>query len=276
MEIEFNDLLYAQNNNINEGIIYLNQVNYKFTSGNIYALIGDAREVVGRLLVLDKRPTKGELKIDGTVIKKTAKVDNLDELKKSLVFIDFSAKYKFAKESFLDELRFLLGNRRISKDVKELAINSLIMVGLDASYIERNLWELSTSESKKVLLALNLCLNPKVLVLKDLEYGLIYKERIKLKRLLLKLKNYNKVIFIISRDVEFLFDLVNKVLVFDEGQLVLDGDKNAFYEKIIYEYLDEAKIIEFIKYVNSKKHNILPYTDIKELIKGIFRDVESK
>ncbi len=275
MEIEFNELLYAQNNNINEGKIYLNEISYKFKSGHIYGLVGDANEVVGKLVVLDKRPTKGELKVDGVVIKKTAKIDNIDEIKRGLVYIDFSAKYKFAKESFLDELRFLLDSRRISKDVKNYALNSLIMVGLDESYLERNLWDLSTSESKKVLLALNLCLNPKVMVIKDLEYGLVYKERVKLKRLLLKLKTrYNKMIFVISRNVEFLFDLVDKILIFNKGELVLDGDKDDFYNEVLYEYLDKPKIVEFIKYANSKNHNILPYTDNKELLKGIFRDVE--
>ena len=34
------------------------------------------------------------------------------------------------------------------------------------------------------------------------------------------------------------------------------------------------KIIEFIKYANEKGHQIEHYTDIKELIKGIYRDVE--
>ena len=277
MEIEFKDLLYAQNNNVVSGYVYLKEFNYIFKSGVAYALLGDASEVVAKLAVLDKRPTKGSVLVNGNVIKKTAKIENFEEIKKDLVYIDFASKYKFVKNNFRDELVFWLNRKKMIKNVDKLAVQSLMMVGLDETFLDKNLWNLSSAESKKVLLALNLCLNPKVLVIKDIDYGLVYKDRLNIKRLLIKLKSrYDKMLFILSSNCDFLIDLVDKVLVINNGEIILDGNKDVFYNNLLYKYIKKPKIIEFIKYANNKGHELLPYTDIKELIKAIYRDVENK
>lgn len=276
MEIEFQDLVYAANNNLTSGKVFLNEINYCFKAGNIYAIGGDADFVVGQLITLDKRPTKGAVLINNKAIKKTAKIDNIDSIKKDLVYIDFLAKYKFAKETFLEELTFLLNSKSLHKDIVKYGVDALKMVGLSEDYVNYSLWELSSSEEKKVLLALYLCMNPKVLVLKNVDYGFCEKDLRGIKRLLIKLKRYNKIIVIIGAKVEFLFGLVDKVLIFDNGSLVLEGEKDIFYNNRLYEYMAMPKIVEFILYANKRGHKILNYTDIKELLKGIYRDVSDR
>jgi hypothetical protein len=70
-----------------------------------------------------------------------------------------------------------------------------------------------------------------------------------------------------------MFNLVDNVFLFRRGKLVIDGDKDIFYDDRLYKYMEMPKIVEFTKYVNSLGHNILEYTDFKELIKEIYRNV---
>lgn len=117
--------------------------------------------------------------------------------------------------------------------------------------------------------------NPEVLILENFEKGLIFREREYFRKLFLKLKNkFKKTIILIGTDLTFLFDIVDKVYVINKGKLVLSGDKDIFYEDKLYKYVEMPKIVEFTKYVHQNGHDILEYTDIKELIKELYRNVK--
>ena len=278
MEVVFKEVMYMKDGKKDSGYIFLNSLNYKFLRGNIYAFLGDASDLVGRLLVMDKRPSKGTVVMDGNTISKTTKIDNLEEIRRNFRYIDFNNKFSFIKNTFEEEVKFLLkGTSRLDK-VDFLIEKSLIMVGLDIQFKDRELFTLSNSETKKILLAVNLCLNPKVMVLKDFDKGLTYKDKEHFKRLLRKIKDkYNKLIVIISDDVNFLYNFVDKVLVFDEGIIIYDESKELLLDNKLYEFADVPKTIEFINHVNSKKNKDFElYLEPKEVLKAVFRDIDNK
>mgnify|MGYP003293078576 CR=1 FL=1 len=78
-------------------------------------------------------------------------------------------------------------------------------------------------------------------------------------------------IILLSRKLEFLFDVVDKVYVINKGKLVYDGNQSIFYEDELYRYIEMPKIVEFTKYLHNEGHPILEYTDFKELIKELYR-----
>ncbi len=276
MGVVFDDLVYAKNNNISKGHIYLKSINYKFDCGRVYGFIGDASIIVGKLLVLDKRPSKGHINVNGVSISKTSKVGNIDEIRGNLKFVDFNERYIFVENNIVDELKQFIKNRS-NEEIRLRAVKALEMVGLDNSYIDINLYSLSSTLYKKIYLAIILCMNPKVLVLNDFDKGLCDKDKIFFKRLFVKLSTrYNKLVVIISTDVRFMIDLVNEIVVFDEGSVVLSGDKGLFYNEKLYNYIDKPSIIDFTNYVNDKDIGILEYTDVKELLKDIYRNLENK
>jgi len=71
-----------------------------------------------------------------------------------------------------------------------------------------------------------------------------------------------------------MFDLVDKIHVINNGKLVISGGKEIFYDNDLYKYVEMPKIVEFTKYTQDCGHNILEYTDIKELIKELYRNVK--
>ncbi len=153
-------------------------------------------------------------------------------------------------------------------------VQSVKIVGLDETYWDRDPNELSIVEKKKGDLASVISYNPNVIVLDNFERGLSYREREYFRKLFLKLKNkFDKTIILISNDVSFLFDIVDKVHVINKGKLVLSDGKDIFYNNNLYKYTKIPKIVEFTKYVESCGYDIKKCTDIKELIKELYRNV---
>ena len=94
------------------------------------------------------------------------------------------------------------------------------------------------------------------------------------KRLFLRLKNkYDKTFIIITKDVTFLFDIVDKVTVINKGNIILSEGKEIFYNSNLYRFINMPKIIEFTRYAESEGHDIKKCLDIKELIKELYRNV---
>ena len=72
--------------------------------------------------------------------------------------------------------------------------------------------------------------------------------------MLRKLKsNYNKNIIIVSDNISYFLDTLDEYIIFNNGKVVVTGDKKDLYNEDLSNYLD-----------------------INELIKGIYRSVEGK
>ena len=161
-----------------------------------------------------------------------------------------------------------------TENVVKHVVQSLRIVGLDETYLDRDPNELSSVEKKKVELATVISYNPEVIILDNFELGLSYREKEYFRKLFLKLKNkYNKTIILITNNVEFLFDIVDAVHVIYKSKLVISEGKEIFYNSNLYKYVNIPKIIEFTKYAESKGYDIKKCTDIKELIKELYRNV---
>ena len=101
-------------------------------------------------------------------------------------------------------------------------VQSLKIVGLDETYLDRDPNELSYVEKKKVQLASIMSYNPELLILDNIDRGLTFRDKEYFRKLFYKLKNkYDKTIILITIDVSFLFDVVDKVEVINKGNLVL-------------------------------------------------------
>ena len=111
--------------------------------------------------------------------------------------------------------------------------------------------------------------------MENFEKGFNEKERDYFRKLLLKLKNnFKKTIIVITDELNFLFELVDKFHVINKGELVYNGDKKSFFDDELYNFVKMPKIVEFIKYAKNEGHNILEYTDTKELLKELYRCVK--
>jgi len=275
MEIIFNQLTFIENKKTSSEKKYFDEVNMVINNSSIVGIKMDYNDILGDLLMVIKRPTKGEIKLDNIVIKRTTHINNINALRRKVGIVPFE-NFVFLKKTVKDEIKNAMANYGYkTKNIAKHIADSLMIVGLDESYLNRDPNTLSFVEKKKVNFALAMSYNPEVLVIESFDKGLTFREREYFRKLFLKLKNkYNKTIILVNSELPFMFDIVDKYIVINKGKVVISGDKDIFYEDKLYKYVELPKIVEFIKYVNNQGHAILEYTDIKELIKGLYRDVK--
>lgn len=272
MEIIFNKLSYTEKGI--KDIKLLDNINVVIPSGSIVVFLGDYLDIIAKLLFVLKRPSTGELKLNDVIIKRTSHINHIELLRSKIGYV--SNSLLFIKTIVKDEIKEVMKNYNYkTKNVSKHIVDSLKMVGLDESYIDREINTLSYTEKKRLELAIILSYNPEVIVLDDFFKGFNYKDKEYFRKLFLKLKNkYQKTVIMITNDLASTFELVDKVYVINKGKLVISGGKEVYYQDKLYQYTDLPKIVEFTKYAQEQGHDILEYTELKELIKELYRNVK--
>lgn len=178
-----------------------------------------------------------------------------------------------------EEITFALEkyNYKINELEKRIT-DSLKMVGLPVSYLDNAPKSLSSGEKVLLSLAVTLALNPKLLIIDDIDAYLDDIKEEYLIKILKKIKNnYQKTIIIFSDNIDFILKLVDNYIVLKKGKITSFGTNKDLiknYDKIKSAHIEVPKIIEFINTVKKKKNIDLELTtDIKELMKDIYRNV---
>ncbi len=258
MAIKYNDVSYKDSKTI------LSDINLEIGEKTITSIMGKSGsgkttliEMISDLIF----PTQGNIDI------------SFKNKKIGIVFQNATDQF------FLDtvEKEISFGIKHLNKSVsniKKHILESLVMVGLDETYLNRNPFSLSNGEKKKVAIASVLCINPKILILDEPTIGLDNESINRLIRLLKLLKNrYNKTIIVVTKDSEFAHKISDKVVILYNGKIVLSGNKYDVFTQDVEKYgLKKPKIIEFEQLARNKKNVRLLYRDeINDLMKDIYR-----
>ena len=157
-------------------------------------------------------------------------------------------------------------------DIEERIGKALKIAGLSDKILLKALDQISSSELKKIQLAIICVQNPKTIVVEFFEKALNKIERNNIKLLFKNLhKKYNKNIIVVTDNMEYLLDLTNKWYIFNEifEEISLD---DIFNNKLEANFV-APKIIEMINYLNEQGIKIGKYIDVKDLLKAIYREV---
>lgn len=157
---------------------------------------------------------------------------------------------------------------------EERLLSSFSFVNLSKDKLKQKINTLSSSEKIKVELAILFILNKDVLVLYQFDKYFMEKEIFFFKKLLKKLvSRYHKTIVCVDTSCSFMLDFVERYVVLTEHNGIKVLGKDDVFSPFFERYIGSAPIVKFVKYVNKNQQRIKPYTDIKELIKEIYREV---
>lgn len=277
MEIKYNKASYVCTDNATYIKTILSNINLEIKQETITAIMGNSGsgkttlvEMLDGLVI----PTSGSIEVGNNLINKENQ-KKIDNVRNKIGIVFQNSVDQFFMDTVEKEISFAVKhlNKKI-KDVKKHVIDSLIMVGLDESYLNRNPFSLSSGEKKKVAIASVLCINPKIIILDEPTIGLDNESVDNLINLLKRLKTrYQKTIIIVSKDSDFIHKIADKVVILYEGKIVLSGTKYDVFTQNIEQYgLKKPKIIEFEQLVRNKKNIRLLYRDeINDLMKDIYR-----
>ena len=169
---------------------------------------------------------------------------------------------------------YILDHIKKYSDTKKI-LEALKIVNLNEDYLLKKSNDLSNSEYNKLRLASDLVNNDKLIILDYFDKGLCYREKEYFKRLFRKLsKNYGITFYIKTNDFSFCIDLVDEYLIFDGNKIIKNILKKDIYKEEAYKYYDKHNLIDFV--LKSRKYNHLldNYTDSKDVLKAIYRELE--
>ena len=146
-----------------------------------------------------------------------------------------------------------------------------IFSSLEISYslLKKKIKQLSKGQFKLVLFVYVLLNNKNTIVFDYFDKGLSYKYK---KRIINYLKGkYNGTLIAISNDILFLNMLCNNIIVFEDGNIVFNGEFLDLYKSRVK--LNYPEIIKFIRLANKNKAKLSYNYDNKELLKDIYRSL---
>lgn len=256
-------------------IRYTINPNYTFTITNS-EIIGIAtsnhQDIINYLSLRTKE--KIEVLIDNQKISS----DELELLKRKIVIVTESSPLSFV-ETVEDYMDYIIKKEILTmKNPIKKKEDSLKIVGLNPTYLQRKIRTLSKSERHQIDLAVSLLSNPTILVLDNpFAYLDLHQEK-KFITLLQRLKDqHKKTIIIISDDPNKLYKYTNRMLFIKNNQVILSSPTNEAYTRVDYlkrHRFSIPSIIELTyKAKKEKGAKIIYHKDIRDIIKDIYKHV---
>lgn len=179
-------------------------------------------------------PTEGEVEIFGSkVTSKRDKKTNYNMLRKHVGLVFQFPEYQLFEETVEKDIMFgPLNFHTPLEKAKAIARETLNLVGLDESYLNRNPFNLSGGEKKRVAIAGILAFDPDILVLDEPTSGLDPQGKIQMMELFKDIQaKTGKSIIIITHDMDLVYEHASRVIVLYDGELVYDETPSQLFKR---------------------------------------------
>lgn len=199
----------------------------------------------------------GEVVVFDKTLSNNKKIKLKDTRKRVGLVFQFPEAQLF-DETVLKDVSFGPKNFGLDNPV-ELAKKALSVVGIDESLYEKNPFNLSGGQMRRVAIAGILASNPDILVFDEPTVGLDPEGRKELLSLLKKInEEYHKTIILVTHDMDIVASVAKRVVVLKGGMIAYDGDKTSLFknDELLKECsLDYPNTIKILKEIK-KKFNI--------------------
>lgn len=219
--------------------------------------------------------------VEGSLLYNKNKIDknNKNEYYRKISYISEEFEKLPNINTVKENMEFVIEYYRLQiKDINKKMKDSLKIVGLEDSYLNRLLSTLSKSELKLIQIAISLLSNPEVLILEEPFLDLDNKNEKKIYLLLVRLKEqYQKLIILGSRDSNMLHKYTTKMIFIKNNEILLEGPTEEVYQRVDFLKRNGFSIPEIImltyKANKEKNANIDYHKDIRDIIKDIYKHV---
>ena len=264
MEIEYIDYKYNDND----------VLNFIIKHKEINGILGKKYQELIDMLKIRKN-YQGTIKINGEVIDK----NNIQTINKKISIVKKEFDYTHFNNTVYDLMNSEINRKHLKLKNREKKTNdSLIIVGLDETYLNRQINTLSTSEIKIIQLAIALLSNPEVLIIEDIfKYSDKNWEK-KVIMLLQKIKEqYHKTIIIASEESEEIYKYTSNLIIYKNGKIIATGNTYELMQRVDFlkkNRIHIPRIVEFTYLAKKKKNIKIDYhKDVRDIIKDIYKHV---
>lgn len=213
-------------------------INLEIGDKSFTALVGhtgSGKSTILQLLNGLNVPTAGRVVIDDTVI--TARSDNKDikHVRKKVGLVFQFAESQVFDETVLKDVSFGPQNFGVSREEAEkIAREKLQLVGISEDLFERNPFELSGGQMRRVAIAGILAMEPEILVLDEPTAGLDPAGRKELMEIFQSLHKDGMTIVLVTHLMDDVADFADFVYVLEQGRIVKSGQPKEVFQDITF------------------------------------------
>ncbi|BAK81756.1 ATP-binding cassette domain-containing protein [Candidatus Arthromitus sp. SFB-rat-Yit] len=228
MSIEFKEVGYTYFKKTPFEKKVLHNINFKINTGDFISIIGhtgSGKSTLIQLMNLLLNGFEGDIIIDSVNVNKN-KVNKTD-IRRKFGFAFQYPEYQFFEDTIYKDIAFSLKIRGEDEELIESKVRKAMdMVFLDFDkYRDKNPFDISGGEKRKVSLASILVLNPSYIILDEPTVGLDPKSCEEFELIIKNLnKQFNKTIIMVTHIMDLVFSISNKVMILDKGRIVEFGD----------------------------------------------------
>ena len=213
---------------------FIDNLDLKIDDGEMVGIIGNTgcgKSTFIRLIAGLIKSDSGKIIIDGDDI--TNKKFNKKILRRKLGIVFQFPEMQLFEQTIEKDIFFGLKQYKLTYDEKyKRAKEAFELLGLDFERIkDKSPLALSGSEKRKVAVAGILVCKPKYLIFDEPIAGLDCNSRDSFMKLLLALKQNGTTIIIISHNTDYLAEYADRILVMDNGKIVLDDKPNEIFNQ---------------------------------------------
>ncbi|MCE1252828.1 MAG: energy-coupling factor ABC transporter ATP-binding protein [Anaerolineae bacterium] len=226
MNIKVENLVYQYP----DGTPALNGISFEVNSGERVALVGEngsGKTTLARHLNGLLHAQRGKVWVgDWLTGQKSAAV-----MAQRVAFVFQNPDEQLFCRSVRDEVAFAPKNFRfVTKEVDRFVEEALFMLGLNA-LADQNPRDLGLSFRKRVTIACAIAMQTPILIFDEPTAGLDAAEQDLLSEVFKRLHQAGKTLLIISHDMDYLSEQVDRFILLKEGQLLLDAPGRIFFNQ---------------------------------------------
>lgn len=252
-------------------------VDLEIKDGSFTAFIGhtgSGKSTIMQLLNGLNTPTEGTVYVDDVVIKPDSKNKDIKNVRKKVGLVFQFPESQLFDETVLKDVAFGPQNFGISQEnAEKIAREKLALVGIAEDLFEKNPFELSGGQMRRVAIAGILAMEPSILVLDEPTAGLDPKGRRELMNLFEELHRQGMTIVLVTHLMDDVSNHADWVYVLEKGRIVLSGSPKSVFQEIDFlesKQLGVPKITQFAANLREKgmAFDSLPIT-LEEFVEAI-------
>lgn len=229
----------------NENTEILHEINLEFADKTT-AIIGQngaGKTTFVKLLKGLLKPSSGNIFINQI----NTKEETTAKLSKHIGLIFQNPNEQIFKNKVIDEVMFgPLNIGQSEEEAKQNAIHALELVQL-SDKMDYNPYDLSLSQRKMITVASVLAMKADIIIFDEPTMGQDYSGKEILKKIIFDLRQQGKLVLCILHDMDFVAEVFERTIVFNQGNVLLDGNtRDVFSDENILKaaYLEQPHITQ--------------------------------
>ncbi len=237
-------------------------ISFSANAGEIIGIIGhtgSGKSTLVQHLNGLLKPTEGKIYYNGTDIWENPK--KIKDIRSKIGLVFQYPEYQLFEDTVYKDIAYGPKNMGVnSEDIENIVLEALQTVKLSNVYLESSPFDLSGGEKRRVAIAGVLAMSPEIIVFDEPTAGLDPTGRSNIINII---KDYrdekNATVFIVSHSMEDMAQLADKILVLNNGELVMfDTPKKIFSrrEKLEEIGLTVPTVTKVIDLLNKNGYNL--------------------